>query len=314
MAIQDPKPDEIVPSKTQKGKQEGFTILFTEAYAMPSNTYVEDDSHTFTVSLDRSLCWKNFGRCWFDEGERELIAKQTAYKEWLLEFCPPKDYAKCGIMFGVNGVCHTTSNRELLIGEDNVDVRLAPKNFVTVSIFGKYGFGLDILKQLITDSYHRASLQVPMAEDVLQMVLDRIDQTLDDEVLAWRQLMSEYFMLPIEPILQKHPDAVANLRMMITHLLQNRELIYEEFRKRQVVQPTYEKNIYMLLSQSVSHYLDFLVQNGYIDNTMRTNALQAMTLFFNRLFRVVDGQVQAVTQMGGLDQNLVKKLQRTGEI
>ena len=70
----------------------------------------------------------------------------------------------------------------------------------------------------------------------------------------------------------------------------------------------------MLLSQSVSNYLDFLVQAGYIDNTMRTNALQAMILFFNRLFRVVDGQVQAVTQMGGLDQNLVKKLQRTGKI
>ena len=62
---------------------------------MLSNTYVPNDSHAFLVTLDRKMCWANYGRCWGDKGELNLIAKQKSYQEWLLEFCPPNNYFKC---------------------------------------------------------------------------------------------------------------------------------------------------------------------------------------------------------------------------
>ncbi len=300
-------PGEIVINKNHILFRDNATIVLTEAYAMPSSTYVPDDSHTFFVTADKKICWANYGRCWNDKGDRIKIADQKSYQEWLNEFCPNGDYTKCGITFGVNGVCHTVTNRELLIGEDDVDVRNAAKNFVTVSIFGKYGFGLSALKQLITDAYNRANLKVMFPEGILETVLQRIDNTLEDEANAWQQLMNEYFALSLKDIIATHPDALTKLQEMIKNLLTNRENIYEEYVKNIFEHETFEKNIYNLLTSSVTNYITYLSTSNYIDITTRDTALKNATLFFNKLFKVVDGQIAEVTATGKMDEELAKK-------
>lgn len=43
------------------------------------------------------------------------------------------------------------TNRQLLIGRFDVSVKEASKNFVTVSVFEKYGFDIQNLKNLVAD-------------------------------------------------------------------------------------------------------------------------------------------------------------------
>ena len=301
-------PGEIVIDKTHLLARDKYSILKTEAYAMPSSTYVPDDSHTFFVSEDKTMCWANFGRCWNDEGDRILIAKQNSYKEWLLEFCPPDDYGKSGIIFTVNGVCHTTANRELLIGEFDLSVKDASKNFVTVAIFGKYGFGLDILKKLITDAFNRANENVMMTQDMLDTVLARVDNTLDDETEAWKQLIESYFTLQISDITSKHEDALEKLKDMIKTLLEGREKIYHDAITASVfIREEYEKQVYTLISTNVFNYFDFLLNNNYIDSQQNTMAKQSANKFFKALFNILDEQTQALQATGEMNQELAKK-------
>ncbi len=303
----DVDPNEIVISKNQLGVRDKYSILMTEAYAMPSSTYVPDDSHAFLVSLDRTLCWANYGRCWNAPGEKILVAQQNSYKEWLLEFCPPNDLIRCGIVFGLNGVCHTITNRELLIGESDVSVKDASKNFVTVSIFGKYGFGLDNLKKLVTDSFNRANLKVMMTQDMLETVLARIDNTLDDEVSAWEQLIENYFSLQISEIVSMHEDALEKLKNMITTLLEGREKIYNDFFNLSVItRQEFERQIYVLISSNVFNYFDLLCDSNYINNEQDDIAKQSADKFFKALFKIFDEQMQTVETTGGLDQSLAK--------
>ena len=297
-------PGEIAFSKAQLLARDKFSILKTEAYAMPSSTYVPDDSHTFFVTEDKTMCWANFGRCWEDEGDRTLVAKQNSYKEWLLEFCPPDDYGKCGINFGLNGVCHTTANRELLIGEYDVSVKEASKNFVTVSIFGKYGYGIDILKNLVTESFTRANYKVMMTQDMLDTVLARIDNTMDDEVNAWKQLMETYFQLQISDIISQHEDALNGLKQMISTLFGEREALYKKFVNSQILRTEYQIEIYKLLTSTIFNYFDFLTNNNFINSQQEEIVKQNATKFLNSLFKVFDKQTQTVESTGKLNQDL----------
>ena len=300
-------PGEIVPAKTEILARDKYSILMTEAYAMPSSTYVPDDSHTFLVSEDKTMCWANFGRCWEDEGDRTLVAKQKSYKEWLLEFCPPDDYGRCGIKFGLNGVCHTTANRELLIGEDDLSVKEASKNFVTVSIFGKYGFGIDVLKNLVKDSFTRANYKVMMTQDMLEKVLARIDNTMDDEVNAWKQLMETYFDLQISDIISQHEEALNNLKKMINTLFSGREALYQKFLNSQILRTEYQYEIYQLITSTVYNYFDFLVNSNYINSEQYNNVKEKAVKFFKSLFKVLDEQAQTVEKTNKLNSELAVK-------
>ena len=303
--VKNPNPGEIVINKNHVAFRDKYSILMTEAYAMPSSTYVQDDSHAFLVSLDRTLCWANYGRCWNGQGDKILVAKQNSYKEWLMEFCPPQDLLRCGIIFGINGVCHTITNRELLIGENDVSVKDATKNFVTVSVFGKYGFGLNELKKLVKDSFDRANLKVMMSQDMLERVLNRIDNTLDDEVNAWKQLMENYFYLKISDIISEHNNALENLKNMVIILLEKREKIFNDYNNLSVIKRNeYEKQIFLLLLNNVYSYLDFLLNENYISKEQNNISKQNVVKFFKTLFKVVDGQIQDVELTGSMNQSL----------
>lgn len=301
-------PGEIAYSKAQLLARDKMTILKTEAYAMPSSTYVPDDSHTFVVSEDKNICWANFGRCWKDKGDRTLVASQNSYKEWLFEFCPPDNYSKCGIIFGINGVCHTTANRELLIGENDVSVKDASKNFVTVSVFGKYGCGLDILKQLVTDTFNEANATVEMTESMLKTVLARIDNTLDDEVSAWKQLIETYFKLQISNIINEHSDALEQLKVMVKSLLDGRENEFKQFLLQKYKKVDYQFVIYNLMITNVNNYLDFLLTKNYISSEQNNLAKNNATKFLSSLFKSFEKQTQTVETTGKLDQNLANDL------
>ncbi len=299
--------NEIAINKNNLLSRDMVTILDTEAYAVLSNTYVANDSHAFLVSLDRSMCWANFGRCWGDQGEFNLIAKQKSYQEWLLEFCPPNNYFKCGIIFGINGVCHTFTNRELLIGKNDVDVREAAKNFVTTAIFGKYGYGLKQLKKLIKDSYNTANMKVIFPEDALETVLARVDNTLDDEVSAWQQLIEEYGKLSITEICEEYEDALKQLEDMITHLLSEREENFDNFLNKNLARLDYEKNIHTLLTTSVCDYILFLGNNNYISEEIKNETIFNLRDFFNKLFKVIDEQMYSIEESEKMDEELARK-------
>ncbi len=301
-------PGEIVINKNHLAERDQFSILKTEAYAMPSSTYVPDDSHAFVVSEDKTLCWPNHGRCWEDKGDRILVANQNSYKEWLLEFCPPEDYDKCGLFFGLNGVCHTYANRELLIGELDVSVKDASKNYVVTSIFGKYGFGLKNLKNLITEAFNRANFKVEMTQDMLDTVLSRIDNTLEDETNAWELLIENYFSIQMSDIVMQHKDALDKLKNMVTVLLTEREKIFEDHFNTSIFDKLeYRTQIANLITSNTFSYFDFLHMSNYIDDTQYNTAKQSATKFFETLFGVVEGQVEAVQATGELNQELAKK-------
>ncbi len=301
-------PGEIVIDKTHLAARDKFSILKTEAYAMPSSTYVPDDSHTFFVSEDKTLCWANHGRCWNDKGDRVLVASQNSYKEWLLEFCPPDDYDKCGLFFGFNGVCHTYANRELLIGEFDVSVKDASKNFVVVAIFGKYGMGLKNLKALITESFNNANFKVEMTQDMLDTVLARVDNTFDDETEAWKQLIENYFFVPMTELIKQHEGVLDRLKQLVTTLFEGRESIFEKHFNQSVFDKgQFREEIFQLLSSNIFAYLAFLHDNNYIDDDQYNKSKQGATKFLEGLFGVVEGQVEAVQATGELNQELAKK-------
>ncbi len=164
------------------------------------------------------------------------------------------------------------------------------------------------MKKLITDAFNRANEKVMMTQDMLDTVLARVDNTLDDETEAWKQLMESYFMLQISGIINQHPDALEKLKNMITMLLEGREKIFNEFINASVfIREEYEKQVYTLISSNLYNYFDFLLNSNYINNDQYNSAKENADKFFKALFNIMDGQMAAVQSTGELDQGLAKK-------
>lgn len=241
-------------------------LINVEAYAVPSSYLVSGDSHCFVVTEDKVTSWTNHGRGWSGEGETK-VAVNRAYKEWLWEFVPPSNVDKCGIDFLENGVCQTFANRELLIGEDAADVSKAAKNYVCVVFFGKYGMGLKQLKQLLTDSYNKIMISCSDPYNALNKVLARVDDTVDDELRAWRQVGIEYCHIPIDEIMAKSPHGgLVTARGRMTRIIEKREKIYQDFidSHKEGGDKKLYKDIWSLIQSEVDDYLNMLADIGYI--------------------------------------------------
>ncbi len=299
----DPKPV-IVPSKTERMRDD-LEMRGIEAYAMPSSTYVPNDSHCFVVSLDRKDCWRNYGRCWNDKGEKIRVAQTNAYWQWLNDFCPPLNYQKCGINFGINGVCHTYANRELLIGEDEVDVRKAMKNHVCVSIFGKYGFGLAQLKQLLKDSFLRTQKLVIMDDSLLDTVLKRVDNFLDDEVDAWYKVFLEY--VAIISVVLDNPIAQKAMKEMIIELVEFREALYLKFLAKEYNEAQFKQAIRTLLDSKGKAFLNTLRTTDLIDDIALKKYIMNYNNYLTLVFKAFDAQERQIMKTGSLDENMFKK-------
>lgn len=101
-----------------------------------------------------------------------------------------------GINFGYNGVCHTISNRILLVCVETIDVQKAKQADVSMALFGKLGLGKEELKQILTNTFHEAQKTAGYEESVLQAVLAKVDYPISEDVAAWRGAMVEICEMP----------------------------------------------------------------------------------------------------------------------
>ena len=298
-----PKPI-IVPDKTLRIR-DTLEFKIVEAYAMPSSTYVPNDSHCFVVSIDRKDCWRNYGRCWDDKGEKIKVAENNSYWQWLIDFCPSLNYQKCGINFGINGVCHTFANRELLIGENSSDVKEAMKNHVCVSIFGKYGFGLAQLKQLLTDSFNRTIKLVEMDESLLPKVLNRVDDFLDDEVEAWYKVFLEY--VAMTSIVLDNPKTKKAIQEMIIQLVESREAFYLKLLDGEYSEQQFKEVIKNLLQEKGINFLNTIKLYGLIDDVELANYIKNYKMYLLLVFKAIEEQERSILITGSLNEELLKK-------
>jgi len=156
-----------------------ISMIEIEAYSLPSSSFVPDDAHVFVIDVSRSIEWRNKGGGWTDSRPRTKVASTRAYKEWVLDFIPPNNLEKSGIIFGLNGVCQTYANLELLIAENEASVKSAAKNYVCVWCFGKYGLGLENLKNLLKKSYNEVIKTHTDPYNALPKILSRVDNYLE---------------------------------------------------------------------------------------------------------------------------------------
>lgn len=288
--------------------QKLINLVTLEAWAMPSDTYIEGDSHTFVVTQDKTECWRNYGRCWEDEGDRTMVASVDVFYEWLNIFAPSNNYFKCGILFGLNGVCHTFANRELLMGTEPADVKMAARDYVVVFLFGKYGLGLKTLKQLLKTSFDETRKDFPLPDNALEKVYKRIDGRFPDEFEAWRLTLGEYIM-PIDTIWGKDRDKLEkDFMKRLMKLDDQRQSLYELVEQVQISGPEMVKRAHANYHNFLVEYLAFLLGGGYITAEEQAQYQQKGDDLFLRLFMDIAGQQVAVATKGELDMQLAAQI------
>lgn len=282
-----------------------MNLLDVEAYSLPSSSFVKNDSHVFVVTLDRHTEWRNKGGGWGDSRPHTLQAKVKVYKEWIMDFVPPNDIDKCGIAFFVNGICQTYANRELLLAEHSTDIRTAPKNEVATFIFGKYGLGLDKLKDLLTKSFNKVS----SSSSVLVEVLSRVDNYVDDELLAWRLVAISYTTIPVDALIAKSPQAGINIaRQKLSKLVHEREVVYDKYLDGQINSDTLHKNIIGLILSHSKDYLTFLANIGYITERDKDKYVREIEEFSHLFVRNLVAQRQIFEATGVVNDNFLNNI------
>lgn len=296
-------PGEIIPSKIPHD----MLIQKIEAYGMPSSAYVPGDYHVFVVTEDKKICWNNYGRGWESKDPRTLIAENEAYIEWLEEFVPHDDLSKCGITFGLNGVCHTYANRELLIGKEEVDVRKMEKYYVSTAIFGKFGFGLNQLKDLLrTSFYETRKKHLALAdEQVLENVLKKVDNYLEDELLAWKELAKDFFDMPIDEIISKATiEDLDFVKVELQGLVNNREALYQELLDEKISVGEFKKSIRDLLDSKLTKQLDYLENKKYIGREEKKIYIKNIEDFLKVIHSSLEQQQISIQNTGMMNEFL----------
>lgn len=280
------------------GGKSNMSLMTVEGYAMDGYGYgIKGSDHCFVVTGDRKISWTNNGGGWDDPRQKTLVAQTRAYKEWMMEFVPPTNLKKCGIDFGVNGLCQTYANRELLMGEDRADAHKAGKNYVCVFFFGKYGLGLADLKQLLRDSYNKVMASYNDPYNALNKVLGKVDDYLDDELAAWRQVGIEYGHIPIDEIMAKNPSGgLATARARLQDYINEREALYQQNKGSWGVRGKVKD----LIQKHCDEYLEMLADIRYITNSDKKTYSDNIKKFLNQFNAAVEMQVRSLEEHGTL--------------
>lgn len=284
------------------GSKNDMQLVKIEAYSMDSDYGVKNSSHCFVVSEDRKTCWKNHGGGWNDRRKKTKVAENQAYWEWLNTFVPPSSPDRCGIRFGVNGLCHSYAARELLVGRNETDVSKAPKNYVCVFFFGKYGMGLDELKDLLRTSYNNTMASYNDPYNSLDEVLNRVDNTVDFELRAWRQIALDYVHIPVDDIMAKNPTgglSVARSRMR--SFINKRENIYHQNKTSNGL----EGLICNLIQTESDDYLNMLTQIKYISEEDRKKYSGSLRTFLSGFANYVQAHREAYLATGQIPDNII---------
>lgn len=284
------------------GSKSDMKLVKIEAYSLNSEYRIPGSSHCFVISEDRKSCWQNYGGGWNDPREKTKVAENQAYWEWLNTFVPTGELDKCGIRFGVNGLCHTYAARELLVGRNETDVSKAPKNYVCVFFFGKYGMGLDDLKDLLKTSYNNTMASYNDPYNALDEVLNRVDNTIDFELRAWRQVALDYVNIPVDDIMAKDPTggmAVARSRMR--SFIDKRESVYQQNKSSNGL----EKLICDLIQTESDDYLNMLTQIAYISEKEREEYSGNIRNFLSGFANYVQAHREAYIATGQIPDNII---------
>lgn len=286
------------------GSKSDMKLVKIEAYSLDSPFRMLGSSHCFVVTEDRKTCWLNYGRGWSDDPTRKKVAENQAYWEWLMEFVPPSDLDRCGIRFGMNGLCHSYAARELLLGRNDVNVSGAPKNYVCVFFFGKYGMGLDDLKKRLKDSYTKTTATYHDPYNALDEVLRRVDNTVDFELSAWRQVAMEYAGVPVDDIMAKNPQGgLATARARMRDFINKRENVYLQHKNE--TQLSMERAIAQLIQTESDSYLNMLANIRYISEKDKSTYSSKLDKFLRSYIKYVDAQRQAYLATGQVPENIL---------
>ncbi len=276
-----------------KGK---MSMKRIEAYSIDSEYRIPGSSHCMVVTDDKKICWENKGRGWDVPDRKTRVAENDSYWEWLLNFVPPNNIEKCGIDFARNGLCHTYATRELLVGTNNVDVGKAPKNYVCVVFFGKYGMGLNELKEILTNSYNDTMASYEDPYNALGIVLARVDDTVDFELAAWRRVAIEYTQIPVDEILAKDPDGgLWMARGRMRRLIDKREDVYQRYKSNI---DELHRAVGSLIRAEADDYLSFLEGIGYITESDRAKYSDNIRSFLGSVIGYVNAQRTAYLRSG----------------
>lgn len=233
-----------------------------------------------------------------------IITTNIVYKEWLMEFCPPDNISKCGISFGVNGVCQTYAAREMLVGMYDADVRDALKNYVAIMWYGKYGFGLDQLKQLLTTSHQKSTNGRIDQFNALQHVLNRVDNYLDDELVAWFRVATEYIGIPVSEILAKAPTAGMNaVHSHLRSWVNIRESVYQDLLNGKVSRRDFDHTLKVKLLDGVKSYLTSLTYGGFMTESEAREYYKRIDELFTRFIGDVAAERSRLLSTGIIHEN-----------
>lgn len=289
------------------GAQRKFSTMAVDAYSVPSSFKIDNDTHCFVRATDGSYEWTNAGGGWSSHRQHTKVASNELYKEWILDFMPTDTLSKSGIIFGENGVCHTYANVELLVGKHNASVSAAEGDDVAICVYGKYGLGKEERKELLKAAYNRVCSDNTISDpDALSTVLNRLEDTTLDELLAWKSAAEKYCSIPVSQILAKAPDAgrqIATERM--NALIKEKELIY-----------TQNKGNYVAISSKLreaiikhsTDYLAFLRGINYITNPEYETYCTNINNFLNSLRATIELQMQELNNNGIVTTSLVRGL------
>ncbi|MGE4266365.1 MAG: hypothetical protein AB7F25_02910 [Deferribacterales bacterium] len=272
------------------GDKPGISLMTVEAYSLDSAYVVPNSTHSFVVSKsDRSIQWTNFGRGWGTSDPKTLVATVNCYKEWLMTYVPPgTEGSRGGIHFCVNGVCHTLANRELLVCDASADVRQAAKDEYAVFFFGKYGMGLDQLRQLLVTAYNTVTAGYTDNQNAYNTVMNRLSSYIDDELLAWRKIAIEEAGIDVDGILAKSPQAgLAIARQRLQAYVTAREAIYSDYLAGRLDQHGVQNKIKTTIIQHTSDYLNWLSTIHYISESDRSTYINRISAFLDRYIQSV---------------------------
>ena len=269
--------------------KESLSLMEIEAYAMSSSTYLPNDSHTFvSCKEDRNREWRNHGGGWNDPRPKTFVAKAEAFKEWLLYFVPPgAGCDECGVSFGENGVCHTYANRELLLSFENASVQIAAKDEYVVMLFGKYGLGIQQLKDRLRATYHHITQSISDPFYALDRVLGRIDSSLDEELMAWYRVATQEG-IPVDGILRlNHEGGIAMAKIRFQALRIERENLYQRY-VESGRQTNFRHDLKALMKRHCKDYLTMLCAIRYISEQQKFEYFAIVDRVFDTMIHTIE--------------------------
>lgn len=242
-----------------------------QAYANKSSYALKEDAHVFVKVFygdNQTDVYTNAGGG--EKDDSKLIAEGLIYNSWLQQYMPnfAIDFETTGVEFAHTGVCQTYASRELLFTVNNRDPYLALANDVCVMYYGKYGCGLKYFEKKLRESFEKVSEIEWYQNDILEKVVARIYNTLDEEVEAWIRVMKQYLGLDATKKFN-NPNDWNFLKNKISMLISKREAIFDkncDYDSGTLSENfiTEKKDMYI---NEVSDYLYGLANMGYLTQT-----------------------------------------------